>query len=148
MACDQVPSTRQGASGFPDVLCRRLHVLQQLRGFIQHHLSQQTNASRSRRTLVPSNETCLVLPQHHLLTTRCSNEVCWSPPWPTSSSHCWSLRIRWISPPGRCWSASRLDLSSCTLDAKNWREESNVAWEVILNLYENFIFFTEIAMEE
>lgn len=23
-----------------------------------------------------------------------------------------------------------------------------VAWEVILNLYENFIFFTEIAMEE
>lgn len=55
------------------------------------------------------------------MTTRCSNEVCWSPPWPTSSSHCWSLRIRWISPPGRCWSASRLDLSSCTLDAKNWR---------------------------
>ena len=112
MACDQVPSTRQGASGFPDVLCRRLHVLQQLRG-----LSSITCHNKHMPPEVGGWDLFSFTPTSPCWQPVAANEVCWSPPWPTSSSHCWSLRIRWISPPGRCSSASRSDLSSCTLDA-------------------------------
>ena len=65
MACDQVPSTRQGASGFPDVLCRRLHVFQQLRGLSSITCHNKQMPPEVGGLWFLQNETCLVLPQHH-----------------------------------------------------------------------------------